>query len=392
MQEKSYKICVVTSTRADFGIMSGLLKKMKADPQLEMTLVVTGTHLKKEYGNTVDEIYQEGFQEITTIDIMETGKTWDATFVAAEALHKFGEFFQKEKPELLLVLGDRSEIMAVSMAALLNQIPIAHLHGGEKTEGAVDEACRHAITKMSQLHFTATEGYRNRVVQLGEQPERVYNVGALGVENIRKISLFSKDEVYEKLTIPKDKQYVMVTFHPQTQDKQQMDMQMKPLLSVMEKHSEFYYIISKANADNGGDYINNLWEQKCEKYGNWKLFSSLGKKLYFSSLSCATMVMGNSSSGIIEVPSFHIPTIDIGDRQQGRTTAESVIHCENKFEDIEKAVQIALNGIEKGCYKSVKNPYGREGTADRIVEIIKEELSKGISTKKIFYDVECVTL
>ena len=245
---------------------------------------------------------------------------------------------------------------------------------------------------MSQLHFTATEGYRNRVVQLGEQPERVYNVGALGVENIRKISLFSKDEVYEKLTIPKDKQYVMVTFHPQTQDKQQMDMQMKPLLSVMEKHSEFYYIISKANADNGGDYINNLWEQKCEKYGYWKLFSSLGKKLYFSSLSCATMVMGNSSSGIIEVPSFHIPTIDIGDRQQGRTTAESVIHCENKFEDIEKAVQIALNGIEKGCYTSVKNPYGREGTADRIIEIIKEELSKGISTKKIFYDVECVTL
>lgn len=385
MKQHGYHVCTVTSTRADFGILSGLLKKIQQDPEFNLTMMVTGTHLKKEYGYTIEEIREEGFTELVELDIMQNPS--DPVKMAAKALEQFGAFFKEKKPDLVLLLGDRSEILAVAMAAMLNQIPIAHLHGGERTEGAVDEACRHAITKMGQLHFTATEVYRNRVIQLGEQPDHVYNVGALGVENIHNVEKYTKEEVYRRLDIPEDQPFIIVTFHPQTLSEQQIQEQLQPLTEVMGDHPEFHYIITKANADQGGELINKLWEEECNKHPNWRLFASLGRRLYFSSLQQAVMVMGNSSSGLIEAPSFHLPTIDIGDRQQGRVAAESVLHCDNTAEQIEMAVKEALCGISENRYSKVCNPYEKPHTAETIVSILKKELGQGIDTRKCFYDI-----
>ncbi|MCR4955792.1 MAG: UDP-N-acetylglucosamine 2-epimerase (hydrolyzing) [Lachnospiraceae bacterium] len=380
-----YQICVVTSTRADFGIMSGMLCKMQEDSEIHLQLVVTGSHLEEAYGNTVEEIKATSLPIAREIHIMQ--ESAGAGEIAAIALEKFGHFFEEERPDLLLLLGDRSEIMAVAMAAMLQRIPIAHLHGGERTEGALDEACRHSITKMSQLHFTATEEYKKRVIQLGEQPGNVYCVGALGVENVLKVPLLSGDELYKQLHLKQEEKVISVTFHPVTLDDEDAVNQMQPILQVMKAHPEYHYIITAANADDGGAIINEIWEAQCNLRDNWDLYPSLGKVRYFSLLKQASMILGNSSSGIIEAPSFHIPTVNIGNRQKGRVAAESVIHCRNTKEEVEKAFLKAEEAFLKGTYENVKNPYGGENTANTIIRIIKDRLEQGISVEKVFYDI-----
>ncbi len=384
-----WKVCVVTSTRADYGILSGLLKKLDADSAIELKVVVTGMHLLPEFGETYKEIENDGFTIDEKIDIAEKGDSAvSASKTAANATAKFADYFAKKRPDVLVILGDRTEMLGVATAALIMNVPIAHIHGGELTFGAVDDAVRHSITKMSRIHFTACEEYRNRVIQMGESPETVFDVGAMGVENALKIEKYNSSEVRERLHINNDKPYVMVTFHPETQSILGAMLQVQPLLKTMKAHPEYNYVITKANADAGGLSINELWEKECAKEENWQLFASLGVKLYLSAVRDAEFVIGNSSSAILEVPSFKIPSVDIGDRQKGRITAESVIHAENNEAAVEEAFNEAVKARKEDRFADMRSPFGDGDTSARIHDILKDALKANrLKGKKEFFDI-----
>lgn len=387
------RICVVTSTRADYGILSGLIRAISRDSELELQLVVTGMHLLPEFGNTVEEIEKDGFEIAARIDIMEKGDTpLDMVRVTANATNRFAEYFDKERPDLVVILGDRTEMLGVGTAAFLLNVPIAHIHGGELTFGAVDDGVRHCLTKMSKLHFVAAEEYRHRVIQMGENPDCVYNVGAMGVENARKMVKFSDAEVRKKLNIKEDSPYVIVTFHPETQSILGAMLQVQPLVRAMKANPQYTYIITKANSDAGGRTINELWEKECQTEENWHLFASLGAKLYLSAVKNAEFVMGNSSSAILEVPSFKIPSINIGERQAGRLMAKSIIHAENNEEAIKLAMKEAENARDEDRYRFMESPFGEGDTADKILDIIKENLRYNrLEHRKEFTDLEYET-
>lgn len=386
------RVAVITATRAEFGILTPLLVKLNRDKFFELNLIVTGTHLLEEYGMTIKEIEKTEIPIYKTIEIVEKGS--DAFAISktmANGITKFAKFYKNErikgKPyDLLIVLGDRTETLSFCIAAMNEKIPIAHLHGGERTEGAVDESVRHAITKMSHIHFTVNEIYRKRVIQLGEQPTHVYNVGALGVENVLHEKLLDRETLCKELKIDSKNPYVMVTFHPVTLSKKDVDKEMEGILFVMNKHSNYEYIITKANDDVGGEEVNGIWERYIDNHKNAHLFASLGMTRYLSAVKYATMVLGNSSSGIIEAPSFHVPTVNIGERQKGRLSADSVIHCKNTKAGVE-------NGFNRAClmsdeHRNSKNPYGDGNTSERIMGILKKEFEHGsIEIQKNFYDL-----
>lgn len=384
-----WNVCVVTSTRADYGILSGLLKKIDADSELTLKLVVTGMHLMPEFGETYKEIENDGLKIAEKIDIAEKGDTELAVAqVMSNATRLFAEYFAKNRPDILIILGDRTEMLGVASAALIMNIPIAHIHGGELTFGAVDDAVRHSLTKMSRIHFTACEEYRKRVIQMGERPDTVFDVGAMGVENALKMEKFTKAEVRERLHLDNDKPYVMVTFHPETQSILGAMLQVQPLLKTMKAHPEYNYVITKANSDAGGLSINELWEKECTIEKDWTLHASLGAKLYLSAVRDAEFVIGNSSSAILEVPSFKIPSVDIGDRQKGRIMAESVIHADNNEEAVAAAFDEAVKARQEDRFKDMKSPFGEGDTADRILEHLKDALRfNKIGGKKEFYDL-----
>lgn len=383
-------ICVVTSTRADYGILTGLIKKIELDDELELHLVATGMHLDEDFGNTVTEIEKDGFTLDDQIRILEKGEGAKAvTKTMANAITGFSRYFERVHPEVVILLGDRTEIMGVALAALISNIPIAHIHGGELTEGAVDDAIRHSISKMSSIHFVACEEYRKRVIQMGEFPDCVFNVGAMGVENAIKLKKIPKEEVLEKLGVKNNRPYALVTFHPETKSIIGAMLQIQPLMKAMKAHPEMDFIITKANSDAGGRTINELWEQECKVEENWRLYSSLGMKLYLSAVSYANFVIGNSSSAILEVPSFKIASIDIGNRQKGRIMAPSIIHVENEEEEILGAIDEALDAFNNNRFKEIENPFGGGDTADRILEILKEQLRQNkITSKKSFFDID----
>ena len=385
-----WKVCVVTSTRADYGILSGLIKRINEDPETKLKLVATGMHLMKEFGETYKEIENDGFTINERIDISERGDSEAAVArMAGNAVRYFANYFAKNRPDVLIILGDRTEMLGVATAALIMNIPIAHIHGGELTFGAVDDAVRHSLTKMSKIHFTACEEYRNRVIQMGENPDTVFDVGAMGVENALKLEKFTSEEVCDRLGFKDDKPYVMVTFHPETQSVLGAMLQIQPLLKTMKAHPEYNYVITKANSDAGGLSINELWEKECETNANWKLYASLGAKLYLSAVRDAEFVMGNSSSAILEVPSFKIPSIDIGDRQKGRIMAPSVIHAENKEEAVNEAFLEAVKARRENRFSNTENPFGNGDTSDKILMYLKEALRDGkLSGKKEFYDID----
>lgn len=380
------KICVVTATRAEYGILYPLMKKLLSCDAWEVQIVVTGTHLEEAFGYTCKEIEKDNIPIFMKIPILEKGD--DALAVSktmANALVRFGEYFKMEQPDIVIILGDRTEMLGIAAAAMNQQIPIAHLHGGELTQGAVDDSVRHALTKMSYLHFSATEEYRKRIIQMGEESERVFNVGALGVENILKETLLSMEELKESIDFPIDRDYAVVTFHPVTLEEGTELEQVQELFKAMEEKNELFYLITKANADVGGQKINEYMEREVEKYENMKLVSSLGMKRYLSAVKYARLVLGNSSSGIIEVPALRVPTVNIGDRQQGRIMAESVLQCEPKAEEIVAAVDRALL-LNINNYE---NPYGDGNTSEKIVEILKRYLlQEKIDLKKRFYDIQ----
>ncbi len=379
------KITIVTATRAEYGILHPLIMRLLACDQWETQVVVTGTHLEEEFGYTCREIEQDGVPVYRKIPITEKGDdAYAVSRTMANALCGFGAYFKEEKTDLLLLLGDRTEMLAIASAAMNEQIPIAHLHGGELTQGAVDDCVRHALTKMSYLHFASTEAYRNRIIQMGEEPSRVYNVGALGVENILREQLLSPQELKESVDFPADRPYAVVTFHPVTLEKATAERQVRELLAAMRQREDLFFLITKANSDAGGRRINELLETETKKCSNMKLVASLGMKRYLSAVKYAKFVLGNSSSGIIEAPALHVPTVNIGDRQQGRIMSESIVNCESERASILDAINRALD--MQGLV--FKNPYGDGHTSEKIVEILKEYMSLDhIDLKKKFYDL-----
>ena len=382
-------IAILTATRAEYGLLSPIIKRMLQDDDINAKVLVTGAHLSPEFGFTYKEIEEDGVIIDKKIEILAKGDTGAAVSqTMGKALIKFGEYFECERPDALLVLGDRYETLAVCIAAMNAQIPVIHLYGGETTQGAIDEAIRHSISKMSYLHFTSTDEYRHRVIQLGENPNRVFAVGAIGVENALSLPLLSKNELEQSLGFSLDKPYVVATYHPVTLETISLDDQISDFFRAIEIKSNYTYIITKANADAGGRRVNELLEKFAKGKTNIHIVDSLGVKRYLSALKYCYMVMGNSSSGITEVPSFHIPTINIGDRQKGRTHAETVIDCKSDTDSILSAMEKAESEeYRKICLRAV-NPFEKPNVAENIVSTIKSEMmNKAIDIKKIFYDI-----
>ena len=384
------KICIVTGTRAEYGLLKPVIERIKKNRDLELQLVATGMHLSPEFGLTYQEIEEDGYPINAKIEMLLGADTASGnTKSMGVALIGFADYFEINKPDILLILGDRYEMLAVAAAAMMAKIPIAHIHGGETTEGAVDEAIRHSITKMSHLHFTATEVYRKRVIQLGENPSRVFNVGALGVENVKNVPLMQKEELEENIGFVFSDKTLMVTYHPVTLEHTTAREQFMTLLEVIEENEDLRVIFTKANSDTDGKVINKMIDEFVEIHsGRCAAYTSLGQVRYLSALKYCSAVVGNSSSGIIEAPSFGIPTVNIGDRQRGRVCAESVIHCGNAKEDIEEALRMGLSPYFRSEIKNVRNPYEGDRTSEQIVDILCRELQKGIELKKIFYEVK----
>ena len=385
-----HRVCAVTGSRAEYGLLYPLLLKLSQD-NIELQLVVTGSHLYSAFGDTQREIENSGLKIHERVPIpLEGDSRASIAKATGAALSSFAGYFDENRPELLVLLGDRYEIFAAAIAASLQGIPIAHLYGGETTVGAVDEFLRHSITKMSILHFTACEQYRRRVIQLGEAPERVFNVGALGVENCLHTELMTLPELQESLGFRlEDKPYSVVTFHPVTLEDNTADAQLYELVRAMDAFPGMQYIITKANADSGGRTINRIWETEKAIRDNWLVVSSLGKRRYLSALTYAAMILGNSSSGIIEAPAMKTPTVNIGDRQRGRVMADSIICCEPAAKDIISAMEKALSPAFKAIAANAINPFGDGRTSQRIMGVIQKYLAHGPHTmKKIFYDIE----
>lgn len=382
-------ISLLTATRAEYGLLKPIIKKLKLIDEFETRIVVTGMHLSDEYGMTYKEIEQDGFTIHKKIDILGDGnEPSDVSKAMGQALYGFSEYFKDFKPDLLIVLGDRYETLAVCCAAMNAKIPIAHLYGGETTEGAIDEAIRHAITKMSYLHFTSTEEYRKRVIQLGESPNRVFHVGAIGIENILEVDLLTKNELEKCINFKLDKPYAVITFHPSTLEEESIEEQVNELLEACNLHKELNYIFTKANADAHSRIINQLIDKFKDECENVAVFTSLGMLRYLSALKYCSMVIGNSSSGLIEAPSFGIPTINIGDRQKGRLSSDSVIHCLADKYAIFDAIETALSSEFQEKAKKTINPYCDGKTSDKIVDILKDFLLKDkIDLKKQFYNL-----
>jgi len=381
------KICVVTGTRAEYGLLYWLMKEINANLELELQIIATGMHLSSEFGNTYQQIESDGFVIDKKVDIeLSSDSEVGISRSMGLGMIGFANAFNDLKPDLCIVLGDRFEIFSAVSAAMIAKIPMAHLHGGEATEGLIDEPIRHSITKMSHIHFVAAKEYKNRVIQLGEQPDRVFNVGGLGIDNINKLKLLSKEEFENIINFNLGTKNLLVTFHPVTLETLTSEVQFKELLDSLDELQNTKIIFTKANSDTDGRVINKMIEDFVASRNNTVAFTSMGQLNYLSALQFMDAVVGNSSSGLLEAPSFNIGTIDIGDRQKGRIKADSVISCSPKKEDINKSLKKLYSKGFQNIVKNVKNPYGSGGASQKIISIIKDINLKGI-LKKPFYDL-----
>jgi GDP/UDP-N,N'-diacetylbacillosamine 2-epimerase (hydrolysing) len=382
------KICVVTGTRAEYGLLYWLMKEIQLDEELELQLIVTGMHLSSEFGLTYKEIEKE-FKIDKKIEILLSSDT--AIGISKSmglAQISFAEAYYELNPDIIVVLGDRYEIFSAVSTAMIARIPIAHLHGGEATEGLIDEPIRHSITKMSHLHFTATDEYKNRVIQLGEQPSRVFNVGGLGIENIKRLKLLSHEEFEKSIDFKLNKRNILVTFHPVTLEESTAKDQFQELLDAIDELEDTNIIFTKANSDTDGRVINHMIDDYVAKTAHKSVvFTSLGQLRYLSALQYVDAIVGNSSSGLAETPSFKIGTINIGDRQKGRIKASSVIDCEPIKSSIKQAFEELYSEKFKNKLKTVQNPYGNGCSSGKIVEILKTTNLDNI-VKKSFYDLK----
>lgn len=383
-----FEVQILTATRAEYGLLRPLFFQFAKDRQVHVSAVVTGMHLSEEFGYTVEQIEQDGVEIAARIPILLSGDTPCAVSKSMGlAIIGFADYFAQHRPDCLVVLGDRFETLAVCCAAFNEHIPIAHLHGGERTEGALDEGYRHAITKLSYLHFASTEEYRQRIIQLGEEPERVFNVGALGVENALCLHLPEKQELEGSIGFSLEQPYAVVTFHPATTEKDSAAEQCNALIGAMDACREVSYLCTKANADAGGRIINRLLAQYAEKNDNVILVDSLGAARYLAAVRDSALVLGNSSSGLLEAPSFGVPTVNIGDRQKGRIRAESVIDCAPERDSIVSAIRQALTSQMRERARHANNPYQGVDTSGEIVRQIESKLLKSDRIEKHFYDM-----
>lgn len=380
------KICIVTGTRAEYGLLKPLIDGIGQDGAFELQVVATGTHLSPEFGLTIAGIERDGVKVDEKIEMLLSSDT--AVGVGKSmglALIGFADALARLKPDVMVLLGDRYETLCAAAAALVSKVPIAHLHGGELTEGAFDESIRHAITKFSYLHFAATERYRRRIIQMGEAPERVFNVGAIGIDNINKLPLLDRDTLEADLGVKFAKQNVLVTFHPVTLDTMPPEAQVEQLLLALDEFPQVYTIFTKANADAGGRIINRIVESYVDTNSHRSvLFSSLGQLRYLSLMQMCDAVVGNSSSGIIEAPSLKVPTVNIGARQKGRERAKSVLDCAENSASIVDAVKMALGFEFQTVAKNCTNPYGSGGVAEMICTVLR---TCPLEVLKPFYDV-----
>mgnify|MGYP000078838687 CR=1 FL=1 len=382
------KICVVTGTRAEYGLLYWLMKEIDADTALDLQIIATGMHLFEEFGNTYQQIEKDGFSIDKKVDISLLS---DSKLAISKSMGigitECSKAFADLRPDLLVVLGDRFEIFSAVSAAMIAKIPVAHLHGGEATEGAFDESIRHSITKMSHLHFTATEEYRNRVIQLGEQPDRVFNVGAIGIDNIKRLHLLSKQEFEKSIQFNLAKRNLLVTFHPVTLEDATSELHFTHLLNSLSKLECTNIVFTKANADTCSRVINRLIDDYVKEYPETAIaFDSLGQLRYLSAMQYVDGVVGNSSSGLLEAPSFKIGTINIGDRQKGRIKASSVIDCLPEEESITQALEKLLSQQFTQSVQYTISPFGEGVVSEKIVEIIEKVCLERIIMKK-FYNI-----
>ena len=386
---QSRRICVVTGSRAEYGILQGLIKEIQESQVLELQLVVAGMHLSPEFGLTYREIEKDGFRISRTVDMQLTS---DTSVGIARSLGLgtigFGEAFHALKPDLLVLLGDRFELLAAASAALVALIPIAHIHGGELTEGAYDDAIRHSITKMAHLHFTASEAYSSRVKQLGEQPTKVFCVGALGIDNIVRLPLLRKDEVEKYIGLSLKGKSLLVTWHPETLRPERTCEDFQNLLDVLRKYESINIIFTKSNADNEGRRINQMIDEFVSLFpDNVVAYTSLGQLRYLSTLKYVSGVVGNSSSGIIEAPSLQKGTVNIGNRQLGRLRATSVIDSQPDVTSIQNAIERLFSREFQSALPTVSNPYGEGDVASKIVSVLETCSLDGILRKRFFDSV-----
>ncbi len=382
------KICVVTGTRAEYGLLYWLMKEISQDHFFEFQLVVTGMHLAPEFGLTYKQISSDGFEINAKVEMLLSSDTpVGVSKSIGLGIIGFADVFEDLKPDIIVVLGDRSEIFAAVSAAMIARVPVAHIHGGETTEGAYDESMRHSITKMSHLHFTSTEIYRKRVIQLGEQPQYVFDVGAPGIDNIKRLKLMSRDEFEKSINFKLGKKNLLVTFHPVTLERSTAKKQFLDLLVALNELEDTYIIFTKANSDVDGRVINSMIDEYVQlNSDNSIAYTSLGQLRYLSAMQFVDGVVGNSSSGLIEVPSFHIGTINIGDRQKGRIKAASVIDCLPTYNSIKFALTELYSVEFNAKLKEVQNPYGEGGAVEKIISKLKS-LSVDNLLKKQFYDM-----
>ena len=381
---------MVTGTRAEYGLLSRLMRMIKDSQETQLQVIATNMHLSPKYGNTYQEIEKDGFSidcKVPIIDENGSNDGFSTVLEMSRGLKGFAEAYANLKPELLLILGDRYEMLSAATAALVMRLPIAHISGGAISEGAFDDAIRHSITKMSHLHFTSTEEYRRRVIQLGEQPERVFNVGALGVENIKKLPLMSKEEIEREIDFEIDGNTILVTYHPVTLGNRTAKEDIDDFIAALEERKDLRVIFTMPNSDTGGqfivDAINGFVTRNSDRA---KAYKSLGVLRYLSVMKQVAAVVGNSSSGLLEVPSFGIPTLNIGDRQNGRIAAESVYNCAPDKDSVLKGLEKVLSKEFRELAYVVRNPYEKANTAEEIFKVISTYPLNGINQKK-FYNI-----
>lgn len=382
-----HTICIVTGTRADYGLLRWVMQGIKDDPELTLQVIATGMHLSPEFGLTYCEIEKDGFKIDRKVEMLTSSDT--PVGIAKSmglGLIGFADALNELNPDLVVVLGDRFEIFAAVAAALVARVPVAHLHGGETTEGAFDEALRHSITKMSHLHFVAAEEYLQRVIQLGEQPERVFLVGGLGIDNIKRLKLHDRAELEASLDFKLGPKNLLITFHPVTLETSTAEDQMAELLAALAERKDTQLIFTMSNADTDGRTLIKMVQQFVAQHPNARAYTSLGQLRYLSCIAQVDGVVGNSSSGLAEVPSFKKGTINIGDRQRGRLQAASVINCKPTRQGIGAALEKLYTAAFQASLNQVKNPYGEGGASEQVVKTIKHCALDGI-TKKSFYDL-----
>lgn len=384
------KICIFTGARAEYGIMSRLFRMISNDPELQLQIIATNMHLSPEFGLTYKEIEADGFHIDKKVEMLLSSDTANGTVKSMGlATIGFADALEDLKPDLAVILGDRYEMLCAAQACLIYKIPIAHIAGGGITAGAYDDSIRHCITKMSHLHFTSTEEHRNRVIQLGEQPERVFWTGSLGVDNIRNEEILPLNELENSLDFKLGNKFLLVTFHPTTMESESAEEQCDALLAALKEiNNEYKLLFTLPNSDTNGRIIATKVKEYVNLYSeNAFAIASLGKRRYYSALKYATAVVGNSSSGLIEAPIFNVPTLNIGNRQEGRTRCESIIDVPASVDDIREGLKKVVSSEYKENARTVRSPYEKTNSVETVFNTIKSFTLEGI-TKKKFYDIK----